>query len=1215
MGQNRDVFFGLIIIDSGLLTKGLVNELMQEWGAASDISFDDYLVQEGVLTEDQRQELLNQMQASLERFDGSIGAAVWEKLKLQLDSSESSEEIRLSETIEGVLSDSGSSSRVDSASADVENSNKAKAGNSSSVPISTMDVESSAEGFRTPDSGAFSDHENSNPRDLTVVPNLDFGDSSGAEQTADFSAGPETVDFQPEQQSRYTLTRVYGEGGLGQVWLAVDPALKREIALKRIRPNKHASKDAHVRLIREAQITGQLEHPNIIPVYELEHADEHGRPYYTMKFLRGKTLLEYIKDYHKHKKEGIAESLELVELLSSFIDVCNAIAYAGSRGIVHRDLKPQNIMLGDFGEVLVLDWGLAKRFGDEEDVEVGQRHVELGEVASRQQTMVGGVVGTPAFMAPEQASGENRNIDARTDVYGLGAVLFSILSGVPPHRGSKTKNSIKDTVDLLKRISSGETPSVRDVDASIPKTLDAICQKAMHSNPDTRYQDARELAHDVTRYLADERVSVAAESIRDRIGRWLRKHRTWAQSIAASMFIVLATAIVAAVLIFNAHQHEVASHAATERALAAEAKAKAIARGAEAESMQSFISARRTVDTLYRELSESLNEYPAVRKLRTKLLEEAAAEYQRLAETRSGLPTLRLESARALVRLGDVWRLHGDFEKSTKAYEDGLRELAALEDEESASLSARTECVTCLNGLGLAWGVIAPAKAANRFTVSARYYNEADLAVKKLLEEHPGRTELLQLAARVQANHGNLLGRTGELEQSLVLLAKAESGFAKIAETEATPQNIEELAKVRVARARVLLLGGNIADAKAGFAQAIAAYKQLVADEPDSTKYLRGLADARLTLANASSEDDTLSSRLAVYLESVEDYLALLQARPDVPAYRSNLVSAETNVAQVLCRLGRNHEASSHANTALGQVMHLVESDPNVVNSHLLEVYVRVTFGQVLRDSGDFMNAETAFASSIGICKNVVEQEPKNVDAWRVYAEATNNLGVLFLLTDQPNSARQAFAAAGERYTEALAISPKNGVVANGYAWSLSYLGDSLRELSRAQEAAGFYDKSLAVRRELSLANAAIPFEIGQSTVWLLLNCPDESKRNLGEAKALADRLAAQHPKSGRSRVLLAMSHFRNGDFELARKTLKEAKGYILGNRSPVHFLEAMTFAKLNQPANARAAWDQAVRLMDEHASGNLKLKRMRAEAEKLVGVTTPVAELQPVKN
>ena len=208
----------------------------------------------------------------------------------------------------------------------------------------------------------------------------------------------ETVDYQPETQSRYTLTRVHGEGGLGQVWLATDPMLNREIALKRIRPGKGSSRDAQLRLIKEAQITGQLEHPNIIPVYELEQYDEKGRPYYTMKFLRGDTLNDRIKKYHRKKKKGEDDPLGLISLLNSFIDICNAIAYAASRGIVHRDLKPQNVMIGDFGEVIVLDWGLAKKIESQED-DSSRKELRLGDMLDSTETVAGQVVGSPAYLS------------------------------------------------------------------------------------------------------------------------------------------------------------------------------------------------------------------------------------------------------------------------------------------------------------------------------------------------------------------------------------------------------------------------------------------------------------------------------------------------------------------------------------------------------------------------------------------------------------------------------------------------------------------------------------------------------------------------------------------------------------------------------------------------------------------------------------------------
>jgi hypothetical protein len=160
--------------------------------------------------------------------------------------------------------------------------------------------------------------------------------------------------------ARYTLTRMHAEGGLGRVWLARDTDLRRGVALKEIRPERAADRETWQRFLKEAQITGQLEHPNIVPVYELARRKEDGQPFYVMRFVRGQSLLRAIQEFHCQRAGKSPDRLGLHALLGAFQKVCDAVAYAHARGVVHRDLKPENIVLGGFGEVVVLDWGLAK---------------------------------------------------------------------------------------------------------------------------------------------------------------------------------------------------------------------------------------------------------------------------------------------------------------------------------------------------------------------------------------------------------------------------------------------------------------------------------------------------------------------------------------------------------------------------------------------------------------------------------------------------------------------------------------------------------------------------------------------------------------------------------------------------------------------------------------------------------------------------------------
>src|SRR5262249_48959945 len=171
----------------------------------------------------------------------------------------------------------------------------------------------------------------------------------------------------PTLGRRYTLTRLHATGGIGRVWLAYDSDLDREVALKELRPERTEDRGFADRFLHEARITGQLEHPSIVPVYELTRRPEDGQPFSTTRFIRGRPLTDAIRAYHDKRAGGCAEPLERVALLNAFVATCNAVAYAHSRGVIHRDLKGQNVVLGDFGEVVVLDWGFAKVLGGADD--------------------------------------------------------------------------------------------------------------------------------------------------------------------------------------------------------------------------------------------------------------------------------------------------------------------------------------------------------------------------------------------------------------------------------------------------------------------------------------------------------------------------------------------------------------------------------------------------------------------------------------------------------------------------------------------------------------------------------------------------------------------------------------------------------------------------------------------------------------------------------
>jgi serine/threonine-protein kinase len=344
----------------------------------------------------------------------------------------------------------------------------------------------------------------------------------------------------PEVRDRYTLNCLHATGGIGRVWLAHDDRLNRDVALKELRPDRAGHPALAARFLKEARITGQLEHPGIVPVYEIGRHHDNEPPFYTMRFVRGRTLATAVTAYHRRRAEGVAEPMELRHLLAAFVGVCNTVAYAHSRGVLHRDLKPANVVLGDFAEVVVLDWGLA-RLVDQVESNPDQPPIEADGAGETRQ---GQVMGTPGYMPPEQAEGRLDQVGPASDVYGLGAILYTILTGQAPFTAGETKT-------LLDQVVHNEPARPRSVVASVPAALEAVCLKALAKQPAARYASAKELADEVQRFLADEPVGVYREPWPVRAARWARQRRSLVVGTAVFLLSAVVALSVSTVLIWQ----------------------------------------------------------------------------------------------------------------------------------------------------------------------------------------------------------------------------------------------------------------------------------------------------------------------------------------------------------------------------------------------------------------------------------------------------------------------------------------------------------------------------------------------------------------------------------------------------------------------------------------------------------------------------------------
>jgi serine/threonine-protein kinase len=854
---------------------------------------------------------------------------------------------------------------------------------------------------------------------------------------------------------RFRVVRPHARGGIGEVFVADDAELEREVALKAIQEPYADYASIRSRFMLEARLTGGLEHPGIVPVYSLgQYVD--GRPFYAMRFIRGISLTEAIDVFHEADKPGRdprERALSLRRLLGRFVDVCNAVEYAHSRGVVHRDLKPGNIMLGPYGETLVVDWGLAKALNRPEAV--GEAPVEplRPTGADDSTTQIGQIIGTPAFMSPEVARGRVDLVSPASDVYSLGATLYAILTGHIPFE-EVSDDSVAQHAQI------GDFRHPRQIKGDIPVALEAICLKAMARRPEDRYTGPRALADDLEHWLADEPVQAHADSLVERLGRWGRRHR--AAMVGAA--VVLVTAVVTlSVSTYVVRQKEQAAQDARQKAdenfhLAQEKER--IAREARERADHNFLLARDAVEKTVTKVAENERLKEAdFHGLRKDLLQTAVPFYEEFVKQVTDDPALEAKRGLAYQRLALVRAEMGEHDAAIHEYSEMRSIFTRLADGHREEPAYRTRLAASHHNLGsllMDSGQWAAAEKELRLAIGqdeqmvkdypgvAEYRhdlalthnsmstllaalgrrNEAELEYRRsldllqcLAQEKPTAFEYRSGLAKGHHNLSLLLttlGRTSEAESES---RTAIGEWQKLVSEQPTAANRCDLAKGRINAGRLLAASGRRSDASKSYGQALEELVRLVAEYPSVLSFRRGLVTCRndfgLCLTDLRQHKKA-EEQLRLALAELHD---LVEHHPSLYDFRCSLVESHNSLARLLSKSGSPSEVEKEFRTALREAQWLVDTQPRVSTYRLALAIEHHNLATLMHKRGQLEEAAKEFRAALKEEQRLVDENP-DVPEYRGDLGAMHtSLALLLVELRQPTHAEQEHRAAlKERY-------------------------------------------------------------------------------------------------------------------------------------------------------------------------------------------------------
>ena len=791
----------------------------------------------------------------------------------------------------------------------------------------------------------------SRPDSKSMEPNSDATTSEG-------SAADPGVRVSPTEKSspgsRYRIGKFIAAGGLGEVFEGRDRELARVVAIKRVKANKIDALANQRRLIREARITAQLEHPGIVPVHGLCR-DEEGNDFYVMRKVTGMRMDQAISLFHESGPRNYRRSGELRRLLRRFIQVCETVQYAHTRGVIHRDIKPDNIMFRRYGETLLLDWGLAKFYSgvplDGEKAGAEPKDLLSDLIIPDQPDQPSQKCGTPEYMSPEQILLSHERIGPRSDVFSLGASLYHVVTGVLPQRWAKGDDGKRSLLEE-------EVTPARQLNPDVPRPLEAICCKAMSYLPDERYQSAAEMAEELQRWLDDEAVLADEEPVTERLARLVRRRQTRFAAAFGALFTAFVT--VSGALVNRSREEAESARKATDIALKEMTESRNAAANilasmlnnmpqpAQISSPPYMIAQRKSnVDGTLENLEALRGIFPhdinlkvqlALQQMERGLLSQlegdlkTAEKFFRLSDSQWGalvksFPTAFLNHEGVINSIGSIKIQEGRPRDAIAIYEESIKRLEQPTGF-SIQISGRRSFYTAMAYTSLSTALMQIGETTKAMEAAGK----ADLLWKAMIAEDSLADEVQNLMyIRFESDYASTLLAAGQAEEAL---ARAEASVARArrtlngSRTQASQLSIFSAAQIR--RCRILReLNRLLPGARNDLEEVVAIQENLILDYHSDVACLNDLAEALRERSLIEAAMGLLDKAVADAERAVQLLQSLLKTHPQMIASRESLAEALDGLARLKSQSGENSEVESILEQASALERQVLELNPD----------------------------------------------------------------------------------------------------------------------------------------------------------------------------------------------------------------------------------------------------------------------------------------------